>query len=258
MYVTLSGWLWTSPAYAILMLIEIFWEAIGCQSVLPRLFDPPGGYGREQPLLRCTLPSLSLDTLTPLLVLIPPALVSSPCLAPARVVKVYKIQDIDDTQTWNAQKVYKPKDAPYGDAAYLTSLVKPYDCWPRSGDACHMLPRRSDCACLEDGVPKARSRADQPLTMRKAADLTEAGTNRRSGRELPPPPHRLIDAARPGSRRMSWDDQTVSTPTRHRIGVLFAGSRAARPDCMWEGAAARRPPVFSGLPRAGEFVFLCP
>ena len=45
---------------------------------------------------------------------------------------------------------------------------------------------------------------------------------------------------------------------RRRPDVLFAGSRAASPDGMWEGAAARRPPVISGLSRAGEFVFVCP
>ena len=92
---------------------------------------------------------------------------------------------------------------------YLTGLVKPYGCWPRSGDARRMLPRHSDCACMED-VGKTGSRADQFLTMEKAADLTEAGTSYRSGRRPPG----LIDAARP------------------RSGVLFAGSRAARPDCM--------------------------
>ena len=38
----------------------------------------------------------------------------------------------------------------------------------------------------------------------------------------------------------------------------FRGKSGRQTRRMWEGAAARRPPVVSGLPRAGEFVFVCP
>ena len=48
----------------------------------------------------------------------------------------------------------------------------------------------------------------------------------------------------------------MSQPARHWPDVFFADSRVARPDCMWEGAAARRPPVFSGLSREGSSLFV--
>ena len=66
-----------------------------------------------------------------------------------------------------------------------------------------MLPRHSDCACLEDAVRKARSRANQPSTMRKAENLTERGQDAILGANTPP---RLIDAARSRSRCMPRDD----------------------------------------------------
>ncbi len=88
-------------------------------------------------------------------------------------------------------------------AADLVDLITSRTLMYRSGDACRTLPRRSDCACLEDHTRKARSRANQPPTMRKAADLPEVKTSYRSGRNLLTG---LIDAARSGSRRMPRDD----------------------------------------------------